>query len=186
MPTHQRQGTKATPWAQIRGQFWGIISPQDMAINKVLFFKFFFIIIIFVGFYFFFLFIPPGNKTLTFWNCTKFTQQGEEAFGLVEGGWRAAGTALPRPPPHQCRQGRELGTKQHPRLGRGEAHGCSWGSSCSTNAPSWGGKEGQGQTSDVLSCVAFFFSFLFFFSLCFRSLRTSGRSRLTGSTPGPP
>lgn len=177
------------PWARIWGQFGGIISPQDTAINKVLFFKFYYYYYyyLFCWVLFFFLFIPPGNKTLTFWNCTKFTQRGEGAFGLVEGGWRAAGTALPRPPPHQCRQGRELGTKQHPGLGRGEAHGCSWGSSCSANSPSWGGKEGQGETSDVLSCVAFFFfSFLFFFSLCFRSLHTSGRSRLTGSTPSPP
>lgn len=47
--------------------------------------------------------------------------------------------------------------------GGGEAHGCS---SCSTNTPTQGGQEGQGHTSDVLSCVAMFWGFFnsYFFS----------------------
>lgn len=77
MPTHQRQGTKATPWAQIRGQFGGIISPQDMTINKVLFFKIFIIIIIILVGFIFFPFYSPRKQDSHFLELYKiYTARG--------------------------------------------------------------------------------------------------------------
>lgn len=119
MPTHRRQGTKATPRAPLRGGGWGggTLLPKDTAINKVLFFECFYYFFCW-DFIFFLSPRPPGNKTFAFWNCTKFTQRGEGAFGLVE-----EGTARPCPPfppaTRGARRGRGLGTKQHPGWGGG-------------------------------------------------------------------
>lgn len=164
MPTHRRQGTKASPRAPVRGGAWGggTFLPKDTAINTVLFFECFYYFFCW-GFIFFFSPPAPQKQDLHFLELYKiYTVRGGSVWPCRRGHSSPVFPLPTSPPRCLARPGAwheaapkvgvggggtrvQLGLflqHQHTQLGRG-------------------GRERQGHTRDVLSRVAILFNYSF-------------------------